>query len=652
MYRRALFHLALIVLCVPIVADARSTDGLLSRLILLRERGAFDEALEVAAALPDAYAAERIKTAVLAGVPEAAFGGAIPRYPGTERARALLWRGIAAWEMGHPAQAVTLLTRAIAAAPAGHLPQAHLLIGSIVLASGDAARARERIETALRQEPNLTGAQITLARAEWALGEYAAAWERLHRARISRPWDDSIPAQLRLWAEEQPHLAADRSAEAAARRAASRPPRVASDARARDGVPTVRVALAEHLSSVFLKPGAGASLRRGERAAAADLVPIPGDDAVLEVAIVGGVIVVRDADGQVLLDSAAPVSVVYRDPGSTTTIFNLTFGSGQFRSGREDRSYRGSIELRPTAGADGRVAAFTVINELSVEEYLYSVVPAEIPAWWPDESLAAQAIAARSYTLHPRGRFADRGFDLQSSVASAYYPGVSGEDPRTTRAVDATRGLVLVAGRRPLDAVYSANSAGYTESGESVWGWATDLVSVSDPLLPGLESARSPAELYRWLIDRPDSYSARAPFSFASAYRWTIAVPREEIEARLIGAGIDIGSLIWIEPLTRGITGRVEAVRLHGTLGTGEVRRDAIRSRLGGLRSNLFVVSPYYRDRGVSNARPDYFVFHGAGWGHGVGMDQTAAAAMAADGWSAEEILGHFYPHNPIRAWY
>jgi SpoIID/LytB domain protein len=80
-------------------------------------------------------------------------------------------------------------------------------------------------------------------------------------------------------------------------------------------------------------------------------------------------------------------------------------------------------------------------------------------------------------------------------------------------------------------------------------------------------------------------------------------------------------------------------VRLVGTTGELTVRWDAIRWRLGGLRSNLFVVEPQLGAEGL----PEYFLFTGAGWGHGVGLCQSGAAGLAAVGWSAEEILRHYY---------
>ena len=78
------------------------------------------------------------------------------------------------------------------------------------------------------------------------------------------------------------------------------------------------------------------------------------------------------------------------------------------------------------------------------------------------------------------------------------------------------------------------------------------------------------------------------------------------------------------------------------------VRGDAIRSTLGGLRSNLFTIEPKFGKDGL----PEFFIFTGAGYGHGVGMDQSGAAGMAADGYSAADILAHYYPGATLTTLY
>ena len=289
-----------------------------------------------------------------------------------------------------------------------------------------------------------------------------------------------------------------------------------------------------------------------------------------------------------------------------------------------------------------------MVNQLNLEEYLYSVVPSEIPAYWPEEALTAQAIAARSYTLANMGRFSNRGFDLMGSVRSASYRGAGNEAERTNAAVDASQGQVLTYDGKILNAVYSANSGGHTESGESVWGNPSPLQAVSDPELSTRTSPLPPEDLARWLAETPASFSSKPGLHSASAYRWRTWVSAEEISARLRSRGTELGQIISLLSKGRGISGRVEKILVRGTLGSSEIRGDAIRSVLGSLRSNLFVSEPLLG----SGKLPESFIFSGGGWGHGVGMDQSGAAGMASDGWTAAEILAHYYPGTAIETLY
>lgn len=278
----------------------------------------------------------------------------------------------------------------------------------------------------------------------------------------------------------------------------------------------------------------------------------------------------------------------------------------------------------------------TLINVLPVEEYLYAVLPSEMPARWPAAALEAQAVAARSYTLANLGRFSSRGFDLQGDVRSAAYRGASGEAPATTAAVEATRGLVLLDGERPLSAFYSANCGGHSETTGVAWGFPSSLPATADLL--EAQEVSAPESLARWLADRPAAYCSHPDYSSRSAYRWRLWVPRELIEARL-DRGEALGAVTALVPGARGSSGRVSEVRVLGTAGEHTLRWDAVRWSLGGLRSNLFTVEPYLGEDGL----PLYFLFTGAGWGHGVGLCQSGAAGLAAAGLSREDILRHYY---------
>jgi len=157
-------------------------------------------------------------------------------------------------------------------------------------------------------------------------------------------------------------------------------------------------------------------------------------------------------------------------------------------------------------------------------------------------------------------------------------------------------------------------------------------------MLPERTQPEAPEQLMRWLESSPASYSNIEGLYSRSAYRWSIWVHKDDILNRNSNAGL--GTVTAVTPLARGTSGRVEAVLITGTDGAAVVRRDAIRRALGGLRSNLFMVEPKLGADGL----PEYFIFTGAGWGHGVGMCQTGAAGMASDGHTAQDILHHYYP--------
>ena len=110
----------------------------------------------------------------------------------------------------------------------------------------------------------------------------------------------------------------------------------------------------------------------------------------------------------------------------------------------------------------------TLINNLPLEDYLKGVVPSEMPSRWNQEALKAQAIAARSYAVATKnaGKHASQGFDLVDSTADQAYGGASAEKTSTTKAVEDTKGIVLIQDKKVLPTYYHASSGGQTK----VWG--------------------------------------------------------------------------------------------------------------------------------------------------------------------------------------
>jgi len=122
--------------------------------------------------------------------------------------------------------------------------------------------------------------------------------------------------------------------------------------------------------------------------------------------------------------------------------------------------YRGDFILN-NWGSSG----ITLINNLPLEDYLKGVVPSEMPSKWNTEALRAQAIAARSYAVATKsaGKHASKGFDLVDTTADQAYGGASAEKTSTSKAVDDTKGIVLVQDKKVLPTYYHASSGGQTK---------------------------------------------------------------------------------------------------------------------------------------------------------------------------------------------
>lgn len=125
--------------------------------------------------------------------------------------------------------------------------------------------------------------------------------------------------------------------------------------------------------------------------------------------------------------------------------------------------YRGHFQLVN----DGN--GLTVINDIPIEEYLQGVVPSEMPSSWEEEAHKAQAIAARSYALANLGKRGKYGYDLKDTPEDQAYGGASAEKLNTNKAVEDTKGLVLIYGGKIIPAYYSASAGGQTRSAGQVW---------------------------------------------------------------------------------------------------------------------------------------------------------------------------------------
>jgi len=220
---------------------------------------------------------------------------------------------------------------------------------------------------------------------------------------------------------------------------------------------------------------------------------------------------------------------------------NLQFQDVQGITSLGARQYRGVIELGRFGGS-----GLTAVNVIDIEEYLWSVVPAEMPAGWHPEALKAQAVAARTYAIFRLGSLAHRGYDLCDTTFSQVYPGVDNESPNTTAAVNATRGIMIWHNGDPIEAVYFSSSGGFTDNSENVWVSAVPYL-------------RAVADTHE-----------------TTGREWTRTVTLAQLNSILSTNNANIGTATGIH-LGMSTNGRVQELTITGTSGSHVIRGESIR---------------------------------------------------------------------------
>lgn len=271
-----------------------------------------------------------------------------------------------------------------------------------------------------------------------------------------------------------------------------------------------------------------------------------------------------------------------------------------------DRWYRGTVRLI----AAGR--GLTVVNNVELEQYLLSVLGAEMNGNWPSEALKAQAVTARSYALEKREASIRAGqpFDLHDTQASQVYKGVQTESAGTLQAVAETAGQVLVYNNRLVEAYFHSSAGGCTEGSENVWSTA----------LPYLKTVQN-------------NFDQGTP-----ANEWS-----KTLSAGELGNMFGVGTVQRIDiTKTTPICKRVREMRIVGDRGTVVRSGDQIQSTLN-LRSTLFSITPQQVASKAGGKPTVQFVVNGRGFGHGVGMSQWGAYNMARQNYNYQQILQQYY---------
>lgn len=257
------------------------------------------------------------------------------------------------------------------------------------------------------------------------------------------------------------------------------------------------------------------------------------------------------------------------------------------------------------------------IKEVNIDEYLYGVVSAEMPASYELEALKSQAIVARTYTLYKiennANKHGEASICTDSTCCQAW---ISKEDrlakwsddtkdeywTKITTAVDSTKGKVITYEGKLINAFFHANSGGKTEPPVNVWG------GTGYPYLQTVETAGE------------EGYSQ---------YKSEVEFTKDELLNKLKEKYKDIKfELNEIEIIERYESGRIKTIKF----GNKEIAGVEARTILG-LRSANFEFK-------IEDEKIKFTVY---GYGHGVGMSQTGADSLAKQGSSYDEIIKHFY---------
>jgi len=352
--------------------------------------------------------------------------------------------------------------------------------------------------------------------------------------------------------------------------------------------------------------------------------------------------------------------IIPHSPDSVITLYGVRVGTGFHYERQEDRRYHGTMEIR--LDNEGLLQA---ISEVPIDIYLKGVVSSEVPIDFPREALLAQTIASRSEVLAKLGtKHLNDPFDLCATKHCQVYTGISDENLTTNDALQATYGKVLVSENTICDAVYSPVCGGHTENKENVWNPPAEkyLTGQFDGE-PGKELSTldltKEKDVAKWVTELPSAYcNAKGKESFFSTeyqhryFRWEVTYSRQEIQEIILKkTGEDIGTLYDIIPLQRGVSGRLTEIEILGSRKNLKIKKELnIRRALSetALHSACFVVEMELGEMG----NPVSVTLRGAGWGHGVGMCQYGAAAMAVAGKTHKDILAHYYPGSSIVALY
>lgn len=368
-------------------------------------------------------------------------------------------------------------------------------------------------------------------------------------------------------------------------------------------------------------------------------------------------------------DGEKRVKIVTENSKGKIEVLSLNRGYGT-------PSYRGSMEVCWKKGE-----GLLLINELPLEQYLYAVIGSEMPISYGEEALKVQAVCARSYAYKQLmyNGCGEYGAHVDDSVSYQVYNNVE-ETKETIAAVDDTKGQVMQYDGEVITAYYFSTSCGYTASSDEVWqGEESEYLNGQVQSEKEKTKDLSKESTFASFICDWDFESYDKGFPW---YRWKVTVTGKELgeqvdsniqeryeknEEMILTKQKDdsfiskptktVGTVKEIRILDRGKSGVIKSIIIVGTKATIKVSTEYnIRVLLGPVNDTIYraddsqvegldmLPSGFF----IVEKEEDSFTFAGGGYGHGVGMSQNGAKAMADAGYTYKEILSHYYTGSEI----
>lgn len=288
-------------------------------------------------------------------------------------------------------------------------------------------------------------------------------------------------------------------------------------------------------------------------------------------------------------------------------------------------SYNGVLFVKPVAGT-----YLTAVNVLPFEEYLKGVVPSEMPAGWSIEALRAQAIAARTYAYYELGFnvaasdqniiYEASGAQIDDTVTYQAYMGLKNAAASTNKAIEDTSGMVMTYNQKVVKAYFHADSGGFTENAENVWG-----------------------VFHPYIIGKKEVY----PAGSIPGESWSFITSISDVELKLRNAGMiasdEILSDFSVDESDLYPSTRPKRVYLKVN--------DKVVKEVSAVDFSfaMKIKSAWIRTAPVAGQKGKYQI-SGRGFGHGAGMNQWGAKVMVDKlKMSYQDVLKFYYTEVTIQ---